>query len=103
MGMYPLCLELGVETTYPVEETISSAFILMVGQLEGVVLVALIDGLATEQRPEYAHLQVCSSESDTEVVPKDYTREYFLENSAANKSSCLNDTYINYSDNFNCY
>ena len=39
VGGFPVGLELGVETTYPVCETISSAFILMLGQIEGVILI----------------------------------------------------------------
>lgn len=30
-GLYPICLELGVEVTYPVAEATSSAFIIISG------------------------------------------------------------------------
>lgn len=31
-GAFPLCLEMGVETTYPVEETISTTLMFVIGE-----------------------------------------------------------------------
>lgn len=31
-GPFPLCLEMGVETTYPVEETISATLMFVIGE-----------------------------------------------------------------------
>lgn len=72
VGGYPIGLELAVEATYPVEETISTAFIFLSGQLQGVVLLLIIDGLATDQKPEYAGIQNCN-----DVKPRDYSSEFF--------------------------
>ena len=40
-GMYPLGLELSVEATYPMDESIGTALIFMSGQIQGGVLVVL--------------------------------------------------------------
>lgn len=75
VGGYPIGLELAVEATYPVEETISTAFIFLSGQLQGAVMIALIGWLSTEQKPQFEHLQVCNDgdHGDNGITPKDYS------------------------------
>ncbi|XP_066940693.1 solute carrier family 49 member A3-like isoform X3 [Macrobrachium rosenbergii] len=73
IGAYPIGLELAVEATYPVDQTISTAFIFMSGQLQGVVIIALIGLLAKPQKAKYVDIQVCSKSDISEIEPKDYT------------------------------
>ena len=76
VGGYPIGLELAVEATYPVEQTISTAFIFLSGQLQGIVVIAVVGALSTQLKPEYEDIQVCSDNSDT--VAKDYSGETIL-------------------------
>ena len=59
-GMYPLGLELALEVTYPVDESISTAMIFMSGQMQGGILVVasmfMEDDLSTRER----HYDVCT-------------------------------------------
>lgn len=80
VGGFPLGLELGVEATYPVEETISTAFILMSGQLQAIILVFLIGAFSTTQKPEYENLQNCNLDPDADISARDYTCESTFEN-----------------------
>jgi len=73
VGGFPVGLELGVEATYPVEEMISSAFILMCGQIQGIVLINIIGALATDPKPEYAAVQTCNSDPALDIRAQDYT------------------------------
>ncbi|XP_042204435.1 solute carrier family 49 member A3-like [Homarus americanus] len=76
VGAYPIGLELAVETTYPVEESISTAFIFMSGQAQGMIIIAMVTFLAREEKPEYSDLEVCTkgiSSDSMESEPQDYT------------------------------
>ncbi|KAF2356546.1 Major facilitator superfamily [Trinorchestia longiramus] len=77
VGGYPIGLELAVEATYPVEETISTAFIFLSGQVQGVVLIALVGVLQDDMQPQFADVQVCSNGSD-DIVPKDYSKSIVM-------------------------
>ncbi|CEG71411.1 hypothetical protein RMATCC62417_07151 [Rhizopus microsporus] len=41
----PICVELGVETTYPITESISTSLLWQLGQLTGFILVVIMDQL----------------------------------------------------------
>ncbi|XP_068236424.1 solute carrier family 49 member A3-like isoform X2 [Palaemon carinicauda] len=73
IGAYPIGLELAVEATYPVDQTISTAFIFMSGQLQGVVIIALTGFLARPQKSQYIDIQVCTKSDISHIEPKDYT------------------------------
>ena len=74
VGAYPLSLELGVEATYPVEESISSAFLYLSGQVQAAILIVLVDLLAVNG-DHYAGIEVCSSSGGSDesgLEAKDY-------------------------------
>ncbi|KAK4312128.1 hypothetical protein Pmani_016421 [Petrolisthes manimaculis] len=73
VGAYPIGLELAVEATYPVEESISTAFIFMSGQVQGVIIIAMVSLLSTDLNPKYNDVEVCSKGTGTDLEPRDYT------------------------------
>ncbi|KAK3875258.1 hypothetical protein Pcinc_019857 [Petrolisthes cinctipes] len=73
VGAYPIGLELAVEATYPVEESISTAFIFMSGQIQGVIIIAMVSLLSTDLNPKYNDVEVCSKGTGTDLEPRDYT------------------------------
>nr|XP_053627532.1 uncharacterized protein B0416.5-like [Cherax quadricarinatus] len=75
IGAYPIGLELAVEATYPVEESISTAFIFMSGQVQGVLIIFLVSYLARDPKPEYAKIEVCTAGINSDILPKDYTEQ----------------------------
>ncbi|KAB7499420.1 Uncharacterized protein Anas_08060 [Armadillidium nasatum] len=60
VGSYPVGLELAVEVTYPIEESVSTAFIFLSGQLQGLIAVVLVQSLARPQDSSRAYLNVCN-------------------------------------------
>lgn len=73
VGAYPIGLELAVEATYPVEESISTAFIFMSGQLQGVLIIALVTLLGRKQKPQFEDIETCTKSGNADIEPKDYT------------------------------
>ncbi|XP_067903507.1 solute carrier family 49 member A3 isoform X2 [Heterodontus francisci] len=55
-SIYPVCMELGVECSYPVGEATSAGLIFISGQLQGALLILLLPGLA---RPVTSDGSVC--------------------------------------------
>ncbi|RXG52927.1 hypothetical protein Avbf_15755 [Armadillidium vulgare] len=68
-GLFPVGLELAVEATYPVEESITSAFIYLSGQVIGIVIIFVVPALAFERADQT--MSICST--DGEYAPLDYT------------------------------
>jgi len=68
-GMYPLGLELSVEVTYPVDESIGTALIFLSGQLQGAILVFVSSLLEQDLTEEEKTQAVC----DGSITPKDHT------------------------------
>jgi FLVCR family MFS transporter 7 len=60
-GMYPMALELSVEATYPIDESIGTALIFLSGQLQGGILIFVSEMLEQELDEEELLLEVCSS------------------------------------------
>merc|ERR1711892_446325 len=60
-GMYPMALELSVEATYPIDESIGTALIFLSGQLQGGILIFLSEMLEQELDKDSFHVEVCSS------------------------------------------
>lgn len=73
VGAYPIGLELAVEATYPVEESISTAFIFMSGQAQGVIIIAMVTLLSRDMKPAYEYLEVCTVEENSDLHPMDYS------------------------------
>jgi len=59
-GCYPLGLELSVEATYPVDESIGTALIFMSGQIQGGILVFASQMLEQELPGDDLSKEVCS-------------------------------------------
>ena len=78
--MYPLGLELSVEATYPVDESIGTALIFMSGQIQGGLLVVASQFLEQDLQGEDRLKQVCSDSDnpDSETMGKDHTRFLML-------------------------
>ncbi|ELU09830.1 hypothetical protein CAPTEDRAFT_172928 [Capitella teleta] len=71
-AIVPVCLELGVECTYPVAEATSAGFIIISGQIQALLYTIMIPALApTLSRSELPE-QTCSSPSGINL-PQDYT------------------------------
>ena len=62
-GMYPLGLELSVEATYPVDESIGTALIFMSGQIQGGLLVFASEMLEQNLQGEALSREICSTAS----------------------------------------
>ncbi|MPC11970.1 uncharacterized protein E2C01_004648 [Portunus trituberculatus] len=73
VGVYPIGLELAVETTFPVEESISTAFIFMSGQAQGVIIIGMVTLLSRDQLAKYSHLEVCTGGESSDLRPRDYS------------------------------
>jgi hypothetical protein len=63
LPIFPLCLELGAEVTYPYSPAVSTGLMLMAGQTLGVVYVALTTSLARPPSPAIVTQQQCVSPS----------------------------------------
>ena len=71
-GMYPIALELSVEATYPLDESLGTAMVFLSGQLQGGVLVFLSQMLEQPLDKEALQLQVCD-EGGPDTSAKDHT------------------------------
>uniref|UniRef100_A0A914UMK3 Membrane transporter n=1 Tax=Plectus sambesii TaxID=2011161 RepID=A0A914UMK3_9BILA len=67
-AIYPIGLEIGVETTYPVAEATSTGLIIITGQIEGVLFVLITEALTQSTTTAEQAVQTCSvTSSDIEV------------------------------------
>lgn len=77
LATYPVGLELSAECTYPVSETTSTGLIVLSGQIQSVIYLALMAMLAKPLQQDYMKYQVCSlpGKEDTagSVKPHDMT------------------------------
>jgi len=77
--VYPIGNELAVEATYPVGEATSTGVIFMLGQLQGIILVLILQILGVELKKEDAPLEVCNESGDSSVTVLDMTNSaYFM-------------------------
>merc|ERR1712037_697972 len=72
-GMYPIALELSVECTYPLDESIGTAMIFMSGQIQGGVLIALAQVLQQPLDNEAFQKQVCDDLDPANTTARDHT------------------------------
>ena len=73
MGVYAASLELLVEATYPVEETIGATFTYLSCHVQSVIIVFLIPALSTPTT--IMEGEQCSVDG-SQIAPRDYTCEY---------------------------
>lgn len=75
---YPVCLELSVECTYPVDEALSSGLIIISGQIQGIVLILATDWLGKPLSPKDEKVETCTVESDGNIKPLDMNIAAFV-------------------------
>ncbi|VDK54473.1 unnamed protein product [Anisakis simplex] len=74
LASYPVGLEISAECTFPVSETTSTGLIVLSGQFQSILYVALMEIFSKPLQPSYMHIQVCTTGEDNEqTVPKDNT------------------------------
>ncbi|XP_037092614.1 solute carrier family 49 member A3-like [Pollicipes pollicipes] len=79
VGTYPLAIELGVEATYPIDQTYSNSLIFIPGSLVGAVLVVLGTAMGRPISPAAQLREVCTVDGAAGAVqPLDYTNYYIL-------------------------
>jgi FLVCR family MFS transporter 7 len=71
-AIYPIGLEVGVETTYPVAEATSTGIIIIAGQLQGVVYVLLTSALTRLPSAADLRRQTCSRSPGADVDIRDW-------------------------------
>ncbi|XP_063849154.1 uncharacterized protein B0416.5-like [Scylla paramamosain] len=72
-GVYPISLEMGVEITYPVEETISTTSIFVGGQILGVLMTYTANILSSDLPPELEDVEVCTKDITSDLQARDYS------------------------------
>ncbi|CAK8678000.1 solute carrier family 49 member A3-like isoform X2 [Clavelina lepadiformis] len=70
LPVYPIGNELAVETTYPVGEATSSGIVFMSGQLQGLILILLLQSIGTNLDPKPTTDQ-CTSENLGDIPVQD--------------------------------
>uniref|UniRef100_A0A914RBF2 Uncharacterized protein n=1 Tax=Parascaris equorum TaxID=6256 RepID=A0A914RBF2_PAREQ len=81
LATYPVGLEMSAECTFPVSETTSTGLIVLSGQVQSIVYVALMEMTSRPLQPSYMHLQVCTTgEENEQVLPKDNTHAAIVVN-----------------------
>jgi len=64
LGCYPICLDLIIECTYPINEAIGTAFIFLSSALQGVILMVAENHLSENLSNEEMKIQVCVETTD---------------------------------------
>ncbi|GAB6022048.1 Major facilitator super domain-containing protein 7, variant 2 [Chamberlinius hualienensis] len=62
MGTYPTSLEAAVETTYPLDESYSTGFIVEIGQIVGLIMIPIMEALIKPLSYEDQKYQVCNDQ-----------------------------------------
>ncbi|XP_064629895.1 solute carrier family 49 member A3-like [Lineus longissimus] len=91
-ALYPVCLELGVECTFPVAEGTSAGFLMISGQIIGVVFIMIMQVIAQPLSAENMPYQVCTGNQtlgDTNITPLDYTIPDLVLSGAASLAACV--------------
>ncbi|GAB6025023.1 Major facilitator super domain-containing protein 7 [Chamberlinius hualienensis] len=73
MGVYPVCLEAGVETTYPLDESFSSGMIVVAGQIQGVIFIPVMEALTQQLSYEDRQYAVCNNGSNSTEIDMTYS------------------------------
>ncbi|KAG0716338.1 hypothetical protein GWK47_009949 [Chionoecetes opilio] len=72
-GVYPLLLEMGVEATYPVEETISTTLIYLAGQVLGLIIIYISTVVSGDLPPQLQDVEVCTAGLTSDLQARDYS------------------------------
>ncbi|KHN86929.1 Uncharacterized protein Tcan_03201 [Toxocara canis] len=79
LATYPVGLEMSAECTFPVSETTSTGLIVLSGQVQSILYVALMDMASRPLQPSHMHIQVCTTGEESEqVMPKDNTNPVIM-------------------------
>ncbi|GAB6024543.1 hypothetical protein CHUAL_009696 [Chamberlinius hualienensis] len=76
MGIYPLCLETGVETSYPLDESFTSGFIVVSGQIQAAIFMPVMNALSRPLAAIDEDKNVCSSGDAIEAYDMTYSGIY---------------------------
>uniref|UniRef100_UPI00358E86AE solute carrier family 49 member A3 isoform X3 n=1 Tax=Myxine glutinosa TaxID=7769 RepID=UPI00358E86AE len=69
-SIYSVCLEIGVECTYPVGEATSTGLLFVSGQIQALILILLLQALARPLSPADAEFAACKGSL---LIPYDWT------------------------------
>ncbi|XP_045126799.1 solute carrier family 49 member A3-like [Portunus trituberculatus] len=72
-GVWPITLEMGVETTYPAEETISTTLIFTISQMSGVVMILLTTTLSTDLPRGLQYVETCTAGVTSQLEARGYS------------------------------
>jgi FLVCR family MFS transporter 7 len=80
LATYPVGLEMAAECTFPVSETTSTGLIVLSGQIQSIIYVALLATYAKPLQPEALKYQVCSQsiEDADSVSAKDMSTSVII-------------------------
>lgn len=78
VGIYPLVLELGVEASYPADQTYSSSMMFLPGSIIGAALVPLSSALARPLSSSNMRVQTCSQGTKGSLQAQDLTHFLIL-------------------------
>ncbi|CAH1782577.1 unnamed protein product [Owenia fusiformis] len=62
-ALYPICLELSVECSYPVGEAVSAGGLIISGQIQGIIFIIVMQVLAQDLSPFQRQFQNCENGS----------------------------------------
>lgn len=72
-GVFALSLEMGVETTYPVEETISATLMYVTGQVLGVLMTNAVVYFSSDLPRSLEGVEVCTAGLTSDLEARDYS------------------------------
>ncbi|KAL4231241.1 Major facilitator superfamily domain-containing protein 7 [Mactra antiquata] len=85
-AIYPICMELAVEVTYPIAEATSAGLMVISGQVQGIIYMLLMQFIAQDLSPEErAEGTGCNQKnlSANDFVPQDWTVPLLFASSVA--------------------
>ncbi|XP_077992079.1 solute carrier family 49 member A3-like [Glandiceps talaboti] len=90
-ALLPVCLELGVECTFPVAEGTSAGLLYISGQIQGIAYIFIMQGLGRPLSPSQEIHQVCSNSTSisTGAEPKDMTISVLVFAGMASLAACI--------------
>nr|XP_006819539.1 PREDICTED: major facilitator superfamily domain-containing protein 7-a-like [Saccoglossus kowalevskii] len=88
-SLIPVCFELGVECTYPVSEGTSAGFIYISGQIQGIILVIVMQALGRPLSARQNATQDCDLSTADAIEPKDMTISVLVFSGIASLAACI--------------
>ncbi|CAG2224614.1 solute carrier family 49 member A3-like [Mytilus galloprovincialis] len=93
-AMYPISMEMSVEVTYPVAEATSSGLLIVSGQIQGIIIILVLQFLAQPLSPEDLAIGTgcsggCSGNSTSQFTPQEWTVPNLVANGYAVIAVCI--------------